>query len=130
MKITKTQLKQIIKEEIEKLDERMPYNWDSSGANFGPMDAFEKLGELPDEDLRRVMSSVDIQDLAMSLAKGQATDQLVDRIVSQVAPRAQGQFQNLIDRYGSAGSGPYFVDGPRQRSAQHRILSAKKKLGL
>tara|TARA_R100001129_G_scaffold27953_1_gene18768 strand:+ start:179 stop:556 length:378 start_codon:yes stop_codon:yes gene_type:complete len=125
MKITKTQLKQIIKEEIEKLDEL-----GLGAGDFGPMDAFEKLGELPDEDLRRVMSSVDIQDLAMSLAKGQATDQLVDRIVSQVAPRAQGQFQNLIDRYGSAGSGPYFVDGPRQRSAQHRILSAKKKLGL
>ena len=125
MKITKTQLKEIIKEEIEKLDEFGP-----GGSNFGPLYPFEKLGKLPDEDLRKVISNVDMNDLAMSLAKGQSTDQLIDRIMSQISPRAQGKFRDLIDRYDTAGSGPYFADERRSRSAQHRILSVKKKLGL
>ena len=109
----------------DRLDEFGP-----GGSNFGPLYPFEKLGKLPDEDLRRLMSSVDMNDLAMSLAKGQSTDQLIDRIMSQVSPRAQGKFRDLMDRDDTAGSGPYFADERRSRSAQRRILSVKKKLGL
>ena len=116
MKITKTQLKQIIKEELGRLFEQDAQSYKATKGDYGVLSFFDPEGNLMDLDYEELMQSaeklsgfeeiVDVDAYNDLKDYGGGTIPDHDRLVDQGGFKDNKTIQDLLDLYIDKGSNP------------------------